>query len=118
MAIMHSHTPRFFKKRSAPEALSGVCICGIFAPAYKKAETSGTDIKARVRYCQLLCLNKSKNTVANRTTATTPHAYTECSLLISLSGSFAGMAAMTGLINTSPKPDATEKITVPMTSPR
>ena len=38
-------------------------------------------------------------------------------MLISLSGSFAGMVANTGLTNTSPKPDETEKTIVPRRSP-
>ena len=55
-----------------------------------------------------------KNKVLNITTTTTPQAYIECSLLISRSGFSLGIAATTGLIRTSLKPDAIEKITVPI----
>lgn len=49
---------------------------------------------------------------------TTPYAYSECSMLISLSGVFDGIAATTGLSKTSLKPAETEKIHVPITSPK
>ena len=69
----------------------------------------------KARYIQLLLPKINKNNVLNITTPTTPHAYIECSLLISLSGFSLGIAAITGLIKTSLKPEATENITVPVT---
>ena len=51
------------------------------------------------------------------TTPTAPHAKIAWSLLISLSGSFAGMAAIIGLISTSASPLASENITVPISRP-
>ena len=50
-------------------------------------------------------------------TGTTPQAYTEWSLLISLSGSSDGIAAITGLVSTSQRPLEAAKIIVPTTRP-
>ena len=59
-----------------------------------------------------------KNSVLIRTTTATPHAYTEWARLMSRSGLSDGSAAITGLISTSARPAAAEKITVPKTIKR
>ena len=80
-------------------------------------DSSGTAMRISGRYCQFSEPNTSRYTVVNSTTATTPQAEVECSLLISRSGSSEGTAAITGLISTSPNPAEAEKITVPSKRP-
>jgi len=80
-----------------------------------KNAVNGTADQSSARYIQFALPRTVKSNVLNITTPTTPHAYIECSLLISRSGFSLGIAAITGLIKTSLNPEATENITVPTT---
>ena len=118
MASTQSQSVLSFIKRTAPEVFSGVCISGMGVRINKIAAVSGTAVINSTSHCQYSLPSNSKNAVATTTMPTTPQAYTECSLLISLSGFSAGIAAMTGLISTSQSPLAAQATTVPSTKPR
>ena len=80
-------------------------------------EQSGISISIKVSICQNSLPTRKRKSVEKTTTPTAPQAKIAWSLLISLSGSLAGMAAIIGLISTSASPLASENITVPMSRP-
>ena len=117
IAATQSHRPLLLKYDRAPDSFSGVVITGIVDLKKKNNAAKGIIKKKSTRYCQFSEPKRSRNRVVMRMTSTTPQAYTEWSLLISRSGSSAGIDAINGLIKTSHRPLDAEKITVPMTNP-
>ena len=85
---------------------------GIGDLQYSTKAAKGTTDHSKDKYIQFSAPNTFMYSVLSITTQTTPQAYIEWSLLISLSGLSLGIAATTGLTSTSARPEPTEKITV------
>jgi hypothetical protein len=117
MANTKIQTVLFFRNSITPDTLCGDDISGTDTPENKRTETIGRIINMKTRKCQFALPNISKNSVVIIVTGTTPHAYTEWSLLISRSGSSEGIEAIIGLIKTSASPADAEKTIVPITRP-
>ena len=103
------------KSKELEEKLKGEAV-DITMPG--KKEKSGIVAKSTAKYGQLSDLKAKRKSVLTITTPTMPQAYTECSLLISLSGSGEGIAAIVGLVKTSLSPLAEANTTVDSASPK